>query len=130
MELGEQSIKPHSVLIVDDLSFMRSVLREIVEKGGFSVVGEAADGNEAIAEYKKYTPDLVLLDITMPVKDGLAALREIRNYDENARVVMCSSLGQQKYIIRAIQLGAYDFIVKPFTEERVISALQKAMVRS
>lgn len=129
MELGEQSINKKNVLIVDDLSFMRSVLREIVEKGGFLVAAEASDGNEAVRQYIDCSPDLVLLDITMPEKDGLAALREIKKYDKDARVVMCSSLGQEKYIIRAIQLGAYDFIVKPFTEDRVVSALRKAMVR-
>lgn len=129
MELGEQAINRKSVLIADDLSFMRSVLREIVENGGFSVAAEASNGVEAVRAYKEYSPGLVLLDITMPEKDGLTALKEIRRFDRRAKVVMCSSLGQQKYIIRAIQLGAYDFIVKPFTEERVISALQKALAR-
>ncbi len=129
MELGEQLINKQSVLIADDLAFMRSVLREIVEKGGFTVAAEAADGVEAVRQYKTHSPDLVLLDITMPEKDGLSALKEMKYYDRNAKVVMCSSLGQQKYIIRAIQLGAYDFIVKPFTEERVISALRKAAAR-
>jgi len=108
---------------------MRTILREIVEKGGFQVAGEASNGNEAVHQFVDKKPDIVLLDITMPEKDGLAALKEIKRLDHRAKVIMCSAMGQQKYIIRAIQLGAYDFIVKPFTEERVVSALQKAMVR-
>ena len=108
---------------------MRTILREIVEKDGFVVAAEAEDGNIAVERFREIKPDLVLLDITMPEKDGLSALREIKALDPGARIIMCSSLGQQKYIIRAIQLGAYDFIVKPFTAQRVVSALRKALAR-
>ena len=114
------------VLIVDDLSFMRDVIRDILESAGFVVVGEAEDGAQGVDMYRRMNPDVVLLDITMPVMDGIAALRRIRASDPNATVIMCSSLGQQRYIIKAIQSGARDFIVKPFRPERVVSAISKA----
>ena len=114
------------VLVVDDLVFMREAIRDILENAGLIVVGEAGDGVEGVAGYRLHRPDVVLLDITMPVMDGLAALKEIRQNDPEAVVVMCSALGQQEYIIRSIQLGARDFIVKPFRPERVVSAVTKA----
>ncbi|MAG13303.1 MAG: two-component system response regulator [Spirochaetales bacterium] len=114
------------VLVVDDLVFMREVIRDILEDAGIEVAGEAADGKSGIKAYAAMKPDVVLMDITMPVMDGLRALRKIRDLDRHAVVVMCSSLGQQEYIIRAVQLGARDFIVKPFRPERVVSAVQKA----
>jgi len=114
------------VLIVDDLAFMRDAIREILVQSGFEVIGEAENGEVAIRRYLEIEPDVVLMDITMPVMDGLAALREIRRRDPNATVVMCSALGQQQYIIRAIHLGARDFIVKPFRPERIVSAIRKA----
>lgn len=118
---------PRSVLLVDDLLFMRLVLRDILEKEGFKIAGEAKNGAEALALYPKVNPDVVLLDITMPVMDGLTALRKLRNLDPKAKIIMCSSLGQDRYIIRAIQLGARDFVVKPFTPERILSAVHKAV---
>ena len=114
------------VLIVDDLSFMRDAIREIVESAGFVVAGEAEDGAMAVDMYQRVRPDVVLLDITMPVMDGIAALRRIRSLDPKATVIMCSALGQQAYIIKAIQSGARDFVVKPFRPERIVSALSKA----
>ncbi len=113
------------VLVVDDLEFMRRVICDILLKEGYEIIGESTNGAEAVRDYKNLTPDLVLLDITMPVMDGLTALHRIRKYDTNAKVVMCSSLGQQKYIIRAIQLGAKDFVVKPFSPERILSAVKR-----
>ncbi len=129
MELGEEEVKQPKVLIVDDLSFMRGLLRDILVKNGFPVIEEAENGKTAVEKYYRFRPDLVLLDITMPVMDGLTALNQIIRFDGKARVIICSSLGQQKYVIRAIQLGAKDFVVKPFTEERIVSALQKALLR-
>jgi len=109
-----------NVLIADDLKFIKLVLRELVEKAGFRVVGEASNGEEAVELYQDKRPDVVLLDITMPKMDGLAALK----IDPEAKVIMCSALGQQSLMVQALQLGAKDFIVKPFREERVIAAIK------
>ena len=115
------------VLIVDDLTFIKMVLRDLVEKAGFRVVGEASDGEEALRLFHEKHPDVVLLDVTMPKMDGLTALKKILEADPNAKVIMCSALGQQRLIVQAIQLGAKDFIVKPFQPQRVVSSLKKAL---
>ncbi len=115
------------VLIVDDLTFIKIVLRDILEKSGFHVVGEASNGKQALAMYQERHPDVVLMDITMPDMDGLTALKKIREIDPAAKVIICSALGQQRLIVQAIQLGAKDFIVKPFQPPRVVSALKKAL---
>ncbi|MFW5768800.1 MAG: response regulator [Spirochaetota bacterium] len=117
------------MLITDDLKFMRQILRDILERNGFSIAAEAVDGQDAVQRYIQSRPDLVLMDITMPRMDGIQALRRIMETDPRARVVMCSALGQEKFIIRSIQLGARDFVVKPFSEERIVSALTKAYRR-
>lgn len=91
------------ILIVDDAAFMRMMLKDILTKGGFEIAGEAADGNEAVAKYNELKPDLVTLDITMPNKDGIQALKEIKAVDPNATCVMCSAMGQQSMVIDAIQ---------------------------
>ncbi len=115
------------VLIVDDLPFMRQAIRESLERADFIIVGEAADGREGILLFRELKPDIVVLDISMPVMDGISALRRIMKLDPGAVVVMCSALGQQDMIVRAIQLGAKDFVVKPFRAERIVSALRKAV---
>ncbi|QKY69043.1 response regulator [Lentibacillus sp. CBA3610] len=115
------------VLIVDDAAFMRMMIKDILDKNGFEVVGEARDGQQAVDQYKELQPDLVTLDITMPEKDGLTALKEIKEVDADANVIMCSAMGQQAMVIDAIQAGAKDFIVKPFQANRVIEAIRKAM---
>jgi two-component system chemotaxis response regulator CheY len=115
------------VLIADDLKFIKLVLRETLEKAGFRVVGEASNGQEAVELYQNSRPDVVLMDITMPKMDGLAALKQILKFDPEAKVIMCSALGQQTLIVQALQLGAKDFIVKPFREERVVAAIKKIL---
>ena len=114
------------VLLVDDIGMMRRVIREALEASGVAVAGEAAHGQEAVQLYSQVRPDIVIMDITMPVMDGIEALRRIRTLDPRATVIMCSSMSQQRYVMKAIQLGARDFIVKPFKTERIVSAVQKA----
>lgn len=115
------------ILIADDLAFIKLVLRDLVEKEGFRVVGEASDGEEAVELFQEKRPDIVLMDITMPKMDGLTALKKILSADPEAKVIMCSALGQQKLIVQALQMGAKDFIVKPFKPERVIGAIKKIL---
>ncbi|MBO5987656.1 MAG: response regulator [Lachnospiraceae bacterium] len=116
-----------SVMICDDAAFMRMMIRDILTKNGFVVAGEAENGIKAIEKYKEAKPDLVLMDITMPEMDGIQALKEIRKLDGNAKVVMCSAMGQQAMVIESIQAGAKDFIVKPFQADRVIEAVKKVL---
>lgn len=115
------------ILIVDDAAFMRMMIRDILTKNGYEVVGEAQDGAQAIEKYKELHPDLITMDITMPEMDGISALKEIRKMDSNAKVIMCSAMGQQAMVIDAIQAGAKDFIVKPFQADRVIEAIKKTL---
>lgn len=115
------------VLIVDDAAFMRMLLKDIVTKAGMEVVGEAANGQEAIDKYNELKPDVVTMDITMPVMDGIQAIKEIKKQDPAAKIIVCSAMGQQAMVIEAIQAGAKDFIVKPFQANRVIEAIQKVI---
>ena len=115
------------ILVADDASFMRQMIREIVEAEGFEVCGEASDGIEAIEEFRRLHPDIVTMDIVMPRKSGIDAVRGIIALDPGACVVMCSALGQEALVTEAIQAGAKDFIVKPFKPECVIDTLQKAL---
>ena len=115
------------MLVVDDAAFMRKVLSDALTAGGHEVVGEAADGNQAVAQYQELRPDLTTLDITMPDKDGLAALRELIALDPDARVIICSALGQEAKVLEAIKIGAKDFVVKPFDAERLLGAVAKAL---
>ncbi|MCS7174512.1 chemotaxis protein CheY [Pseudothermotoga sp.] len=113
------------VLIVDDAAFMRMLLKDIITKAGYEVAGEAANGAEAVEKYRELKPDVVTMDITMPEMDGITAIKKIREIDPNAKIIVCSAMGQQAMVIEAIQAGAKDFIVKPFQHSRVIEALQK-----
>jgi len=115
------------VLIVDDAAFMRMMLRDILAKNGFEVVGEADNGKVAVQMYSELKPDVVTMDITMPEMDGIAAVKEIKAADPSAKVVMVSAMGQQAMVIEAIRSGAADFIVKPFQPDRVLEALGKAL---
>lgn len=115
------------ILIVDDAAFMRMMIRDILTKNGYEVCGEANDGAQAIEKFKEVRPDLITMDITMPEMDGIHALKEIKKLDPNAKVIMCSAMGQQAMVIDAIQAGAKDFIVKPFQPDRVIEAIKKTL---
>lgn len=115
------------ILVVDDAAFMRRMVSDVLTSGGHEVVGEAADGNEAVARYQELRPDVMTLDITMPEKDGIATLRELVDIDPAARVVICSALGQETKVLDAIKAGAKDFVVKPFERERLLGAVEKAV---
>lgn len=115
------------ILIVDDAAFMRMMIKDIITKNGFELAGEAENGVIALERYKETSPDLVILDITMPEMDGLTALKEIKKIDSTANVIMCSAMGQQAMVIESIQAGAKDFIVKPFQADRVLEAIKKAV---
>lgn len=118
--------KKPTVLIVDDLPFMRSLLVKTCEEGGFLVAGQAVNGRDGVRQYVLLEPDLVLLDITMPVMDGITALRKMLAYDPEARIVMCSALNEENLIRRALQIGAKEYVVKPFLPQRVKNALLRA----
>ncbi len=115
------------VLVVDDAAFMRKVLGDALASGGHEVIAEAGNGAEAVERFQELRPELTTLDITMPEKDGLAALAEIMAIDPAARVVMCSALGQEVKVLESIKLGAKDFVVKPFQPARVLEAVEKAL---
>lgn len=115
------------VLVVDDAKFMRTMLKDIILGMGHEIVGEASNGMEAIKLYSLMRPDLVTMDITMPEMDGVTAVREIRKIDPQAKIIMCSAVGQKAMVIDAITAGVRDFIVKPIQRERVIEAINKAL---
>lgn len=115
------------ILIVDDAAFMRMMIKDILSKNGYEVVGEAENGARAIEKYKELAPDLVIMDITMPEVDGIQAVKEIRKINSGSQIIMCSAMGQQAMVIESIQAGARDFIVKPFQAERVIEAVKKVL---
>ncbi len=114
------------ILITDDAAFMRMILKDILVKNGHTII-EATNGLDAIKKYKDEKPNLVTMDITMPEMDGIEALKQIKNFDPNANVIMCSAMGQQAMVIESIQAGAKDFIVKPFQQDRVLDAITKAL---
>ena len=115
------------IMLVDDAAFMRMMIKNVLTKGGYNVVGEAENGAKAVEKYKELSPDLVLMDITMPEMDGIQALKEIKKIDGGAKVIMCSAMGQQAMVVESIQAGAKDFIVKPFQEDRVLEAVKKVI---
>jgi two-component system chemotaxis response regulator CheY len=115
------------VLIVDDAAFMRSSLREIFTRAGYTVAGEAKNGREAAELYARLLPDLVTMDIVMPEAGGIEAVRAITAAHPSARIIMCSAMGQQALVIEAIQAGARDFVIKPFQASRVIEAASRAL---
>ena len=116
-----------NILICDDAAFMRMMIKDILSKNGYNVVGEAENGAVAVEKYSELKPDLVLMDITMPEMDGIQALKKIKEKDGAASVIMCSAMGQQAMVIESIQSGAKDFIVKPFQADRVLEAVKKVV---
>lgn len=118
----------NKILVVDDAAFMRMMLKDILIKNNLGEVEEACNGNELLSKYESFKPDLVTLDITMPKMDGLEALRLLKSKHPDAKVIMCSAMGQQAMVIEAIQLGALDFIVKPFQAGRVVESIRKVLV--
>ncbi len=114
------------VLVCDDALVMRMVIKKELEKmGGYEVIAEASDGEEAVELYKEYKPDITTMDITMPKKTGIEALKDIVAYDKGAKVVMVSAMGQEEWVKQAIIAGAKNFIVKPFTPEKLQEVLNK-----
>lgn len=117
----------NKILIVDDAAFMRMMVKDNLKKSGYSEFLEAGNGEEAVKLYNENRPDLVLLDITMPIMDGIEALASIKQADPNAKVVMCSAMGQEAMVVEAIKLGALDFIVKPFKPDRLIQTVKSVL---
>src|SRR6185437_15445560 len=117
----------HTVLVCDDAIFMRTMISDILAQAGFEVVGEAETGAQAVEKYKQLKPDLVTMDIVMPDMGGIDAVREIVKGDPDAKVLMCSAMGQQALVVEAIQAGAKDFVVKPFQPSRVLEAVQRVL---
>lgn len=114
------------VMIVDDAPFMRTMIREILQPFGFEIVAEAGDGDEVLALYQQHRPDVVTLDIVMPRMSGLEALKRLVAAEPRAKVIMVTAIDQREALMEAIKIGAADFIVKPFDDERVLSAVKKA----
>lgn len=114
-----------NVLIADDAAFMRTLIRLFLEQMGYTVVGEAHNGKEAVDLYGRLKPDLVTMDITMPEMDGIEAVKSIRSANPDAKIIMCSAIGQQQVVMEAIRCGANDFVVKPIQKERLQEAVEK-----
>lgn len=115
------------ILLVDDAAFMRMMLKTTLTQAGYTDIYEAEDGAKAVEKYQEIQPDLVFMDITMPNKDGLEALKEIKGGNPGATIVMCSAMGQETMVMDAIKSGAKDFIVKPFKPERILSTVKKIL---
>ncbi|MBU4386137.1 MAG: response regulator [Actinobacteria bacterium] len=116
-----------TVLIVDDALFMRMMIKDILSKDGFEVIGEAENGVEAVKKYAELRPNVVTMDIVMPEMDGIEAVRNIMKIDPWATVLMCSAMGQQPLVVEALEAGAKDFIIKPFQPSKVVEAVRKAL---
>ena len=116
----------NTILVVDDAAFMRMMIRDILSKQGYDI-HEAVNGRDAVEKYEEVQPDLVTMDITMPEMNGLEALKEIRENDSAARVLMVSAMGQQKMIVEALEAGAMDFLVKPFQPTKVLETVKKCL---
>jgi two-component system chemotaxis response regulator CheY len=116
-----------TVLVCDDAIFMRTMITDILSQAGYDIVGEAESGAQAVQRYRELRPDLVTMDIVMPDMGGIEAVREIVKHDPDAKILMCSAMGQQALVVEAIQAGAKDFVVKPFQPSRVLEAVQRVL---
>ncbi|HEY4735327.1 MAG: response regulator [Gemmatimonadaceae bacterium] len=116
-----------TVLVCDDAVFMRTMVSDILSQAGFTVVGEAENGKQAVEKYQQLKPDLVTMDIIMPEMGGIEAVKQITQADPAARILMCSAMGQQALVQEALQAGARDFVVKPFQPSRVLEAVQRVL---
>lgn len=112
------------VLVVDDADFMRTTIKAILSESDIEVIGEAEDGLEAIEKYKELRPDVVTMDITMPEMDGIRAVKEILQIDPEAKIIVCSAMGQQSMVIEAIKAGAKTFVVKPFDRKKLVNEIK------
>jgi two-component system chemotaxis response regulator CheY len=115
------------IMLVDDAAFMRMMIKDTLQKNGYTEIVEAGNGEQAINTYLAEKPDLILMDITMPVMDGLEALRKLKEMDKNIKVVMCSAMGQETMVVDALKLGAKDFIVKPFKPDRIMKTVNSIL---
>ena len=116
-----------NILICDDAAFMRMMIKDILTKNGYNVAGEAENGLKAVEKYNETKPDLVMMDITMPEMDGIAALKRIKIIEPKAKIIICSAIGQKDKVVEAIEEGALSFIVKPFEADQLIDAVEQAM---
>jgi two-component system chemotaxis response regulator CheY len=123
----ERYRKMAKIMLVDDAAFMRMMLKNTLTQAGYTDLVEAEDGAKAVEVYSAEKPDLVFMDITMPNKDGLETLKEIKGMDPGATIVMCSAMGQEAMVMDSIKSGAKDFIVKPFKPERILSTVKKIL---
>ncbi len=117
----------HTVLVCDDAIFMRTMITDILTQAGYEVIGEAESGAQAVEKFRQLKPDLVTMDIVMPDMGGIEAVREICKANPEAKILMCSAMGQQALVVEAIQAGAKDFVVKPFQPSRVLEAVQRLL---
>lgn len=117
----------HTVLICDDTAYIRALMTNILQRGGFEVIGEAETGTQAVEKYKQLRPDVVTMDIVMRDMGGLDAMREIRRFDREARILMCSAMAPPALVTEALEAGASDFVVKPFQPSRLLEAVQSVL---
>ncbi|MDK2901945.1 Chemotaxis protein CheY [Koleobacter methoxysyntrophicus] len=117
------------IFLVDDSKFMRNILKNILKERNHTICGEAANGKDAVLNFFKARPDLVIIDINLPDFDGIEVLRRIKTIDPNVKAIICSSMGQRDYIMEAYQAGAYDFIVKPFEPSQILASVEKTLKR-
>lgn len=118
----------YKILIVDDAVFMRTILKKMLVEAEFTIIGEAANGLDAIEKAKNFQPDVITLDITMPDMDGLTAIPKILEVSPDSKIIMCSAMGQKSMVVEALKSGAKEFIVKPFEKSRVLQAIKNAVV--
>lgn len=116
-----------TVLLVDDANFMRMMLKDILQSNGYTVIGEAADGLKALEEYKRLSPDIVVMNITMPEMDGIIVTQKVTSYDPTARIIICSAMGHASLVSESLQAGARNFIIKPFQPDHLLTAMQNAI---